>query len=179
MYGIKEKTKGFYEELKKNGEISNIMESPKLVKVVVSAGIGRFKNDKRKVEVVADRLAKITGQKAAPVPARKSIASFKLRAGEVVGYKVTLRGDRMNYFVDKLINIAIPRTKDFRGIPLNAVDEMGNLTIGIKEHIIFPETGDEELSDIFGLSITLVSNLSDKEKATAFFKGIGVPFKNK
>ncbi len=175
--GVKEKTKKAFDKLKEMGKVSNIMEAPKLQKVVVSVGAGRSKDDKRKMSVIEDRLAKITGQKAAPAPAKKSIASFKVRAGETIGYRVTLRGDRMYDFIDKLIDIAIPRTKDFRGIKPSAVDQMGNLTLGIKEHIIFPETGDEELNDIFGLSVTLTTSAKNRDDAKVFFEEIGIPFK--
>jgi large subunit ribosomal protein L5 len=175
--GVKEKTKKAFEKLKGAGRVSNIMEAPKLTKVVISVGAGRSKDDKRKLAVIEDRLAKITGQKAAPAPAKKSIATFKVRAGETTGYKVTLRGDRMYNFIDKFINIAIPRTRDFRGIKLSSIDDMGNLTIGVKEHIIFPETGDEEINDIFGLSVTLTSSAKNKEDAKLFFEEIGIPFK--
>ncbi len=179
MITVKEKIKNIFEKFKSEGIFSNPHASPKLEKIVISVGAGRSKDDKRKLAVIEDRLIKITGQKPASTPAKKSIASFKVRAGEVVGYKVTLRGERMYEFLDKFINISIPRTKDFRGISLSSVDEMGNLTIGIKEHIIFPETGDEELNDIFGLSITLTSTAKNKENALIFFKEMGIPFKKK
>lgn len=174
---VKEKTKTVFAQLKELGSVKNIMEAPKLEKIVISVGVGRFKDDKKKKEVIENRLQKITGQKASLAPAKKSIATFKVREGEITGYKVTLRGDRMYNFIDKYINIAIPRTKDFRGISPSSIDEMGNLTVGVKEHIIFPETGDEEINDIFGLSITMVSTSNNREDAEAFFKGIGIPFK--
>ncbi len=174
---VKEKQKIAFEELKKSGAISNIMEAPKLEKVVISVGAGRVKDDKRKLAVIEDRLAKITGQKASPAAARKSIATFKVREGEITGYKVTLRGDRMFEFVDKFINISLPRTRDFRGIKLSSIDQMGNLTIGIKEHIVFPETSDEEINDIFGLSVTFTTSAKNREDAEVFFKAIGIPFR--
>ncbi len=155
---------------------NNPMQRPRLKKVVVSTGTGRVRKDKQRIELVQNRLAKITGQKPAPRKARLSIASFKLREGEVIGYMVTLRGRNMHSFLDRLINIAIPRMRDFRGIPRTSVDEMGNLTIGIPEHTIFPETPDENLQDVFGLSITIVTSAQDREEATAFFKHIGIPF---
>ena len=136
-----------------------------------------MKNDKNKNEFIAGRLAKITGQKPSPRQAKQSIASFKLREGEVVGQMVTLRGDRMCTFVDKLINIAFPRTKDFRGLESKGIDDVGNLTLGIKEHTIFPETGDEELKDVFSLAITFVTTAKNKAEAKAFFDYIGIPFK--
>jgi large subunit ribosomal protein L5 len=124
-----------------------------------------------------DRLAKITGQKPATRGAKKSIASFKIRIGDPIGVMVTLRGARMYGFLDKLINVAIPRTKDFRGIERKVVDNIGNMTMSVKEHTIFPETGDEDIKDIFGLGITIVSTAKNKAEATDFFELIGIPFK--
>ena len=155
---------------------SNAMQAPRIEKVVVSVGTGRARKDKQKIDLIQDRLARITGQKPAPRRSRVSIASFKLREGEVVGYAVTLRGKRMLMFLDRLIHVALPRTRDFRGIPRTSVDEMGNLTIGIREHIIFPEVPDENLQDIFGLSITVVLSTSDRKEAIAFLEHVGVPF---
>ena len=109
--------------------------------------------------------------------AKKSIASFKIRLGDPIGIVATLRGKRMYAFLEKLINVALPRTKDFRGISRKAVDNVGNLTIGIKEHTIFPETADEDIKDVFGLSITLVSTAKNKEEGLAFYELIGIPFK--
>ena len=154
----------------------NLMQAPRILKVVVSAGVGSFK-DKNKFKVVEDRLARITGQKAAPRGAKVSVASFKSREGDVVGYQVTLRGARMYDFLDRLINIALPRTKDFRGINPNAADEMGNYTLGIKEHSIFPETTDEELKDVFGFAITIVTTAKSKEEVITFLTHLGFPFK--
>ena len=177
MLEIKEKINKAFESLKEKFSYKNKLQSPRFEKIVVSVGAGRDKEDKKKLEVIVDRLTKITGQKPAVLAAKKSIASFKLREGQTIGFKVTLRGDRMYRFFDKFVGIVIPRMKDFRGISKTAVDEMGNLTIGIKEHIVFPETGDEEIRDIFGLSMTVVSTASSKEEALDFFEYIGVPFK--
>jgi large subunit ribosomal protein L5 len=173
---IKEKQNNFFKASKDQFGFKNIFEAPRLVKVVVSTGIGSIA-DKNKIELIQDRLAKITGQKAAARSAKKSIATFKVREGETVGYQVTLRGARMYNFLDKLLTIALPRTRDFRGISKNSVDEMGNYTIGIKEHTIFPETSNEELKDVFGLSITLVTTAKKPEEAVAFLGHIGLPFK--
>ncbi len=154
----------------------NPMQRPRLTKVVISVGVGSFK-DKNKFKVVEDRLAKITGQKAASRGAKISIASFKSRAGDVVGYQVTLRGPRMHDFLEKLIHIALPRTKDFRGIPTTGADEMGNYTLGIKEHTIFPETADEELKDVFGMAITVVTTAKSREEVLKLLAHLGFPFK--
>ena len=154
---------------------TNRMAAPRILKVVVSSGVG--KADKNKMKIVEERLARITGQKPSPRAARQSIASFKLREGEIVGYQVTLRGARMFDFLDKLIHIALPRTRDFRGLPPTAIDDMGNITIGIKENSIFPETADEDLKDVFGLAITIVTTAGSKKEAEAFFRHLGLPLR--
>ena len=113
----------------------------------------------------------------APRAAKKAIANFKSRTGDTVGYQVTLRGVRMQAFLDKLIHIVFPRVKDFRGIPLSAIDEMGNITLGVKEHTVFPETSDEDAKDVFGLAVTLTTSAKNKKEAEAFLKHAGIPFK--
>ena len=164
------------DKAKKIEGYKNPMQAPRILKVVVSSGTGSFK-DKNKFKIVEDRLARITGQKAAPRGAKVSIANFKSREGDVVGYQVTLRGKRMYDFLEKLIHISLPRTKDFRGIPTTAADEMGNYTLGIKEHNIFPETSDEELKDVFGLAITIVTTAKSKEEVIKLLTHLGFPFK--
>ncbi len=154
----------------------NPMQTPRILKAVVSSGVGSFK-DKTKFKVVEDRLARITGQKPAPRGAKISISSFKSRQGDTVGYQVTLQGKRMFDFLDRLVHLALPRTKDFRGISPGAADEMGNYTLGIKEHNIFPETSDEELKDIFGLAVTIVTTAKSKEGVVAFLTHLGFPFR--
>jgi large subunit ribosomal protein L5 len=156
----------------------NAISAPHLTKISISVGTGSgMKKDREKNNFVADRLAKITGQKPALRAAKKSVAGFKSREGDPVGLVVTLRGARMYHFMDKLINIALPRTKDFRGIDAKAVDTIGNMTIGIKEHTIFPECSDEDLRDVFGLAITLGTTAKTKAEALAYFTHIGIPFK--
>jgi len=178
METIKQKEKKAYTHLKAKYGYKNTMAAPHLVKVVVASGTGSgTKRNKDHNKLVLDRLAKITGQRPATKSAKKSIASFKIRIGDPVGVMVTLRGARMYGFLDKLINVAIPRTKDFRGIERKIVDNIGNLTMSIKEHTIFPETGDEELKDVFGSAVTIVTTAKTKDEATAFFELIGVPFK--
>ena len=178
MNSVKQKETKAFDELKKQFGYKSLLASPRIVKVIVNSGTGSsLKKDSKKNEFVSDRLAKITGQQPATRGAKKSIAGFKIREGDPIGLAVTLRGARMYAFLDKFLNVALPRTKDFRGISRSAVDEMGNLTIGIKEHTIFPETADEELRDIFGLSVILVTTAKSKEEALPFFKAIGIPFK--
>jgi len=176
METVKEKISGAFEVMKKDFGYSNRFETPVIEKVVLGVGVGSFKDPKKK-ELVADRLAKITGQKPAPRGAKKSIATFKLREGDTVGYQVTLRGARARAFLDKLLDVALPRMKDFRGVSVGAIDEMGNYTLGIKEHTIFPETSDEELKDVFGMAITIVTTAKNKKEAEAFLRQIGMPFK--
>lgn len=173
---IHEKQKKTFEALREKRGYTNALQGPRLVKVVVSSGIGRVNKDKQRVGIVADRLAKITGQKAAPRGAKKAVASFKTREGDIIGYQVTLRGKRMEGFLDKLLHVALPRTRDFRGISKKAVDITGNYTIGIREHTIFPEVADEELKDVFGLAVTLVTTAKDRDEALAFFEHLGLPF---
>jgi large subunit ribosomal protein L5 len=176
MKKIHEKAQASYQNLHKEFGYTNVMQAPRITKVVVSAGVGSVK-DKKKIELVADRLGRITGQKVSVRGAKKSIASFKVREGDVVGYQATLRGKRMYDFLEKLVNVALPRTRDFRGLTTKAVDEMGNYTLGIKEHTIFPETADEELKDVFGLSVTVVTTSKDKKQTEEFLRTIGFPFK--
>ena len=172
----KEKQKNIFSAIKDKFNYSNVSQSPKIEKVTVSTGVGSTK-DKKKIETIVDRLAKITGQKPSACSAKKSIATFKLREGDIVGYQVTLRGHRMYDFLDKLIHIALPRTRDFRGIKVTSIDEMGNISIGIKEHTIFPETSDEELRDVFGLTITLTTSARSREEAEELLRGIEFPLK--
>ena len=170
--------KNAYGALKTDFGYTNVMQAPKVEKVVVSVGTGRVQ-DKAKIALIQDRLAQITGQKPSPRPAKQSIASFKLREGDIIGYQITLRGARMMHFLDKLINLALPQTRDFRGLKVTAIDEMGNYTIGIKEHTIFPECGDEEIRDVFSLAVTIVTTAKDKKEAEAFLRHIGLPLQAK
>ena len=150
------------------------MQGPRIQKVIVSSGVGK-KRDKKQIELIENRLAKITGQKSAARAAKTSIASFKVREGDTVGLQVTLRGARMYDFLDKLIHIALPRTRDFRGLSSKSIDDMGNFTIGIKDHTIFPETSDEDLKDVFGFAVTIVTTAKTKAEAEAFLRHIGMP----
>lgn len=173
---LKEKQSKAFEALKSVLGYKSSMQTPKIQKVVVSCGTGSLK-DKNKNKIIADRLAKITGQKAVLKSAKKSIATFKVREGDPVGYQVTLRGKRMYDFLDKLVYIALPRTKDFRGLSSKGIDEMGNFTIGMKENTIFPETSDEELKDVFGLAATIVTTAKNKKEAKVYLDYLGFPFK--
>ena len=175
---IQELNKDSFKVLKEKLHLKNPMQAPRLSKVVIGTGFGSVK-DKKKIELIADRMARITGQKPALRVAKKAIATFKTRLGDPLAYQVTLRGPRMTEFMDRLINIALPRTKDFRGLSRTAVDAMGNYTLGIKEHTIFAETSDEDLKDVFGMGITLVTTSHDRESTLTFLEYLGLPLKKK
>ena len=170
----KQKQQSSYLALAEQFGYTSPMQGVRIEKVIVSSGVGK-KRDKKQIELIEDRLAKITGQKSAQRPAKISIAAFKVREGDTVGLQTTRRGARMYDFLDKLIHIALPRTRDFRGLSPKAIDDMGNLTVGIREHTIFPETSDEDIKDVFGLAITIVTTAKSKAEAEAFFRYIGMP----
>ncbi len=172
----KEKQKTAFEALSKTFGYSTRMMAPRVTKITVSIGTGK-KKDTKQVAFIAKRLTDITGQHAATRPAKQSVAAFKLREGDPVGLIVTLHGPRMYDFLDKLIHIALPRTRDFRGIPASAIDAMGNITIGIREHTIFPEAANEDLKDIFGMAITITTTAKTRQEAEAFFLHIGLPLR--
>ena len=176
MIPLKEQYEKVLPALLKTLGQENRYAAPRFSKVIVSAGTGKLR-EKKQLALVADRLAKITGQKPSPRGAKKSIASFKVRQGETIGQMVTLRGKRMHGFLDKLINVAVPRMRDFRGFDESSVDATGNLTIGIREHTIFPETADEELKAVFGFAITIVATARNRDEALAFFRVLHFPFK--
>ncbi len=172
----KEKQQTTFEALSDTFGYKSRMAAPRVTKVIVSTGTGK-KREAKQLELIADRLARITGQKPSPRKAKQSVASFKVREGDQVGFMVTLRGARMFDFLDKLIHIALPRTRDFRGIPKTAIDDVGNITIGIREHTIFPETADEDLRDSFGFAVTIVTTAKGREEAEAFLRHLGLPLR--
>jgi len=176
MPTVKEKQNKMFDTLKGEFKYKNKMQAPKVVKVVLSSATGSIKDPKKK-ELIADRLTKISGQKVSPRAAKKSVASFKIRQGDQIGYQVTLRGPRMFDFLEKLVNVSLPRTRDFRGVKLSALDDLGNFTLGIKEHTIFPETSDEELKDVFGLAVTIVTTSKDKKQTEKFLESLGFVFR--
>ena len=174
---IQDKQKTAYATLKSECGWVNVMQAPHIEKVVVSVGVGKFMKDKQKIALVVDRIAKITGQKAASRGAKKAVATFKTRVGDKIGYQVTLRGARARDFLNRLLHVALPRTKDFKGISTNGVDGMGNYSLGIREHSIFPEAADEDVKDVFGLAITVVTTANNKKDAQAYLSHLGFPFK--
>ncbi len=164
-------------KLKKEHNLKSVMEVPRLQKIVLNAGIGEFRESREAVEAFEQDLSQIAGQKPYPRKARLSIATFKIRRGDVVGYAVTLRGDRMWAFLDKLIGVAIPRIKDFSGLNDNAFDDAGNYSMGIKEHTIFPEINPNTVKGIRSFQITLVSSSNDKDLNKSMLNYLGMPFK--
>jgi large subunit ribosomal protein L5 len=163
-----------FEAMKGDFGFKNVMQAPKVVKIIIATGVGAIK-DKKRLEFIEGRIATIAGQAPAERAAKKSIANFKIRAGDTAGFQVTLRGARAASFLDKLINIVFPRVKDFRGLKASAIDEMGNISIGFKEHTVFPETADEDAKDVFGLAITIVTTARNKKEAEGFVRHIGLP----
>ena len=155
----------------------NRMQVPVIEKVVINMGIGEGVNDRKKVETAAADLALIAGQKAVITKARKSIATFKLRDGQAIGCKVTLRKARMYEFLDRLVNIALPRVRDFRGLSPKSFDGRGNYTIGIKEHIIFPEIDYDKAADIWGMDITVCTSAKTDDEARALLTAFNFPFR--
>jgi len=163
--------------LRKEFGIANVMAVPRITKVTVNTGVGRNHKDSAMLEKVQRDLALLTGQKASARAVKKSVASFKVREGVTVGYAATLRGKRMWDFLERLISLALPLSKDFRGIDPKNVDSQGNLNIGIKEHSVFPEINLENIKDIFGVQVTVTTDAHDRAKGLALFRGIGFPFK--
>jgi len=161
--------------MRKEFGYKNIMSVPKLIKAVVNTGTGRVAKDEKMLAVIERDLTMLTGQKPLPTLAKKSIASFKIREGMPIGYKITLRGKRLYDFVDRLISIALPRTRDFRGISKKAFSEGGVLNLGISEQAIFPEIHYETLKDVFPLQVSIVSTASNQNETLALFRSLGFP----
>jgi len=156
--------------------IKNVMAVPKIEKVVVNMGIGEAIQNQKVLDNAADELSQISGQKPVITRAKKSIASFKLRAGQPIGTMVTLRGEKMYEFLDRLINIALPRVRDFRGVPARSFDGRGNYTIGIRDHFIFPEIDVAKVDKSKGMNITIVTTAKNDEQARFLLKELGMPF---
>ena len=163
--------------LKKEFGIENIMEVPRIDKIVVNMGVGDAVTNAKLVDAAMDDLALITGQKPRLNRARVSVAAFKLRENMPIGCKVTLRGERMYEFFDRLVNLSLPRIRDFRGIPSRGFDGRGNFTMGIKEHIIFPEIEYDKIAQVFGMDITIVTSARTDEQALALLTHMKMPFR--
>ena len=166
-------------ELKKEFSYKSVMQVPKILKIVISKGVGAAVADKKLVEHAIDELTLITGQKAIATLSKKDIASFKLRKGMPIGAKVTLRGEKMYEFLDRLITAALPRVRDFQGLKVGGFDGRGNYTLGVSEQIIFPEIDIDKVNKISGMDITIVTSSQTDQEAKSLLKEIGLPFKNK
>lgn len=164
-------------ELKDKLGLANIMQVPTLDKIVISRGVGAAVSDKKLVDHAVEELTLISGQKAIATLSKKDVASFKLRKGTPIGAKVTLRGDRMYEFLDRLITIALPRVRDFQGIKADGFDGRGNYNLGIKEQIIFPEINIDKVNKISGMDITFVTNTNSDKEAKQLLTDLGLPFK--
>ena len=157
-------------------DYKNVMEVPKIEKIVVNVGVGAAKDNQNLLKSVKNELALITGQQPIEAHAKKSVANFKLREGQAIGAKVTLRREKMYDFLDKLISISLPRVRDFRGINPNSFDGRGNYSLGIKEQLIFPEIKYDDVDFIHGMDITIVTTAKTDEEAKAFLELMGMPF---
>lgn len=165
------------EKLMKELSIKNAFSVPSISKAVINVGVGEAVANKKAIEHVQQQIEQITGQKTVVTKAKKSIAAYKIRKGLAIGVKVTLRGDKMYYFIDKLINIVIPRLRDFRGISHSSVDQHGNLNLGFTEQTIFPEIEYDKIDKIRGLEVTIVTSTTNREHGKKLFELLGVPFK--
>ncbi|WP_448519305.1 50S ribosomal protein L5 [Rhodoflexus sp.] len=164
--------------LKEKFAYKSVMQVPKLVKICINKGIGQAVADKKLVEIGVEELTSIAGQKAVPTKSRKAISNFKLRENMPIGARVTLRGDRMYEFLDRLATVALPRVRDFRGISDSGFDGRGNYTLGVKEQIIFPEISIDKVNKISGMDITFVTTAQTDEESRALLAALGMPFKN-
>lgn len=162
--------------LKEKLGLSNVMEIPAIEKISINKGIGAGVSDKKLVDAGVDELTQISGQKAITTIAKKSVSNFKLREGMPIGAKVTLRGDKMYEFLDRLISVALPRVRDFQGISDKGFDGRGNYTLGVKEQIIFPEISIEKINNITGMDITFVTSANDDQQGYELLKALGLPF---
>jgi len=165
--------------LSKTFNYKNSLQAPALQKICINVGVGAATQDPKLIETVSKDIEMITGQKSVVTKAKKSVSNFKLRQGMKIGCKVTLRGARMYEFLDRLINVAIPRIRDFRGVPDKSFDGNGNFTLGIMEQLIFPEINVDTVSKIFGMDITFVTSAKSDEEAYELLKGFGMPFVKK
>jgi large subunit ribosomal protein L5 len=178
MNKLKEKyQKEIVPDLMKALDLQNVMQVPKLQKVVVNIGMGEALDNPKSLDAAAADLAQITGQKPVIMKAKKSVANFKLREGRAIGVKVTLRGERMWAFVDRLLNIALPRVRDFRGVSIDAFDGRGNYTLGLREQLIFPEIEFDKIDKIRGMEITIVTSAPSDDQAAVMLQMLGMPFR--
>jgi len=163
--------------LMKAFQFSNVMQIPRVQKVVVNIGLGEAMDNPKALEAATSDLMQITGQKPIQTKARKSIANFKLREGRIIGAKVTLRGERMWAFIDRLLNVALPRVRDFRGVSADAFDGRGNYTLGLRDQLVFPEIEYDKIDKLRGLEVTIVTTAKNDEQARALLQLLGMPFR--
>jgi large subunit ribosomal protein L5 len=166
----------FVAELEKELELTNVNQVPKLDKIVVNVGLGRAKDDKKVIETATNTLTKITGQKPVETFAKKSIAGFKLREGNMIGLKVTLRGDKMYEMMDRLVNVVLPRLRDFHGVPVKAFDKQGNYSLGFTDQSVFPELTFEETTTPHGMQFVFVVKSQEQAHSRALLEKFGMPF---
>ena len=171
-------TKEVIPALMKKFAYKTVMQAPKLEKICINRGVNGAVNDKKLVDIAIDELTTITGQKAVPTISKKDISNFKLRKGMPIGARVTLRGEKMFEFLDRLVSVALPRVRDFKGVSDKAFDGRGNYTLGVTEQIIFPEIDIDKVNKITGLDITFVTSAQSNEEAYELLKELGMPFKN-
>lgn len=165
--------------LKDKFQYESIMEVPKVEKICINKGMGIAVSDKKLIDVALEEISTITGQKAVSTKSKKAISNFKLRENQPIGVRVTLRGDRMYEFMDRLVNIALPRVRDFKGVSAKGFDGHGNYTLGVKEQIIFPEISIDKVTKISGMDITFVTNAKTDEESFELLKAFGMPFATK
>ncbi|MFC2661721.1 MAG: 50S ribosomal protein L5 [Eubacterium sp.] len=165
-----------FKQLQEKYHYGNVMEVPKVTKVTINMGLGEAKDNSKVLESAVNEIAAIAGQKPVVTKARKSIANFKVRQGQPVGAKVTLRGDNMYYFMDKLFNVSLPRVRDFRGVSRNSFDGRGNYSMGVKEQLIFPEINYDEVDMIKGMNIVFTTTAKTDEEAATLLELLGMPF---
>ncbi|HKV88495.1 MAG TPA: 50S ribosomal protein L5 [Candidatus Dormibacteraeota bacterium] len=166
-------------QLTKEFDYGNVMQIPRVAKIVVNIGIGEAKDNDKALDAAVGDVVTITGQKPQLVKARKSVAAFKLRAGQTVGIKTTLRGKRMWYFLDKLLNVALPRIRDFRGVNPDGFDGRGNYSLGLREQVVFPEIDYDKIDKLRGLEVSIVTTARTDDEARSLLTRLGMPFRKR
>ena len=167
------------QQMTKEFDYGNVMQVPRLAKIVVNIGIGEAKDNDKALDAAVGDVVTITGQKPQLVKAKKSVAAFKLRAGQIVGIKTTLRGRRMWYFLDKLLNVALPRIRDFRGVSPDAFDGRGNYSLGLREQVIFPEIDYDKIDKLRGLEVSIITSAKTDDEARSLLTRLGMPFRKR
>ena len=167
------------QQMTKEFDYANVMQAPRLNKIVVNVGIGEAKDNDKALDAAVGDVTTITGQKPQLIKARKSVAAFKLREGQTIGIKTTLRGRRMWYFLDKLLNVALPRIRDFRGVTPDGFDGRGNYTLGLREQVVFPEVDYDKIDKLRGLEVSIITTARDDDEARSLLTRLGMPFRKR